>query len=360
MPNGEEKWGRPQVTGWEWETPTLWDYKIRLTAHLQELIERRILTFEAAQRIEAEAYTQADTEGVSIRLPYYKEIARPSREWLQQRGAKIGEVLTEQAQQKWIAEHPEEMWEWETGRFRRAEAEQAFARQQQQRLTEREQESERIAGVERRVAERQQQQTMESRALAKEFPEWFAIMAGQAAPTGRGLTVAQSQARQAAYGAIGTARTAFGQAQTGARAEAYERLTAAGKPTEAARYGPGGYAVPWTSGVQTAYEGVKGATQAWQRAGGGGRPAPAPEEVFGAWFKPRQEELIREWKAEQYREYPQLYPRFEEAGGWGTGKSFQEWIESEPEAMGYLGWKRETEAMRRPPQMAKRWQPARR
>ncbi len=213
----------------------------------------------------------------------------------------------------------------------------------QAQLPEREQRAREIGlhkEEEARVAGRQR---LESQALAKEFPEWFAIMQGQPTPAGRGQTIAQSQARQAAYGAVTKAQADVGQWR---RTTYQGRLAGAGVA--------GGQRM-----LQRATVAKGAATQAWQRAGGGGRPAPNPQEMFGSWFLPKQEELVKEWKAEQYREYPQLYPWFEEAGGWGTGKSFQEWIESEPLAMGYLGAKRETEAMRRPPQMARQWQPAR-
>lgn len=210
-------------------------------------------------------------------------------------------------------------------------------------LSEQAQRQEEIRIHQEESAERQQIQTMESRAMAKEFPEWFASYTGQPTPTGGGQTIAQSQARQAAHRAVGEAQAAAGQW----RKTAYQARQA----------GVGvGASQRQLAGAEATY---RGAVKGWQQAGGGGTPKPAPQDVFGQWFKPRQEELIKGWKAEQYKEYPQLFPWFEEAGGWGTGKSFQEWIESEPLAMGYLGAKREQEAIpkeiRRPS-----WQPARR
>lgn len=332
----EEKWGRPRVTGWEWEMPSIDEYRARLKAYLQDLINRGSLTSSAAKLIGQQADAQIERGGVSAKLPYYKEVAKPSAEWLQQRGAEISQYLTEQAQQKWIAEHPEATAE---GRRLRLEAMGWEQRARQARLSEAEQRQEEMRLSRETETERALLAKLESQAMVKEFPEWFAMYRGQPSPLERAPTVAQGQARQAAYGAVSGIGTAMGEAKR----LAYQ-----------ARGTPGSAAAQFV--LQRGKESQAGATRAWR---GGGRPAPRAEDIFGAWFKPRQEKLIEEWKAEKYREYPRLYPWFEEAGGWETGKSFQEWIESEPAAMGYLGQKREAEARRRPPQMSKRWQPAR-
>jgi len=87
---------------------------------------------------------------------------------------------------------------------------------------------------------------------------------------------------------------------------------------------------------------------------GVGRFAP-PEETFYGQFTP---ELQREHEARQFQEYPQLYPWYQEAGGRETGKTFQEWIPSEPLATAYLSERQRQEAI--PKETRKpRWQPAR-
>jgi len=90
---------------------------------------------------------------------------------------------------------------------------------------------------------------------------------------------------------------------------------------------------------------------------GVGRFAP-PEETFYGYMAGKPE-LQREQQTRQYQEFPQLYPWYQEAGGRGTGKTFQEWIPTEPLARAYLGEKRKQEAIPRETRRAK-WQPARR
>ena len=61
-------------------------------------------------------------------------------------------------------------------------------------------------------------------------------------------------------------------------------------------------------------------------------------DVFQSWFagQPGGEEAKRAWEVKQYTEYPTLYPQYLQVGGARIGKTFQEWIKSEPAATAYL------------------------
>ncbi len=203
-------------------------------------------------------------------------------------------------------------------------------------------------------AERAERVKLESRVLAREFPEWFKAHTGQitTAP-GRAQTIAQSQARQAAYGAIAPAQAVVGAwRQTAYQARLAYEAAVTPEQKRAAGYTAAGRMLAGAEKTKA------GAVKAWKQAGVGGKaPPPPPEETFGAWFKkqPEYEKIMRGWEVRQYTDYPQLYPWYKEAGGWGTEKTFEEWKVEEPLAQAYL-----TALGQQPlPKTRKQWQPAR-